>query len=126
MAKKVVLLDDLDQTVIDDNLGGGTIEFSFDGKDYSIDLGVKNKQAFESALKPYIKVAEELAVTSLPRRGRPRSSGAKRADSGSGRSKEELANAREWLRTNGHEVNDRGRIKTELLDLYDAAHTPSS
>lgn len=123
--KKVVLLDDIDQTVIDEALGGGTIEFSVDGKDYSIDLGVKNKQAFESALKPYIKVAQELAVASLPRRGRPKGTST-RAASGSGRSKEELANIRDWAQKNGHETSPRGRIAAPILEAYDAAHAPSS
>jgi hypothetical protein len=56
------------------------------------------------------------------RRGRPK--GSSRPHTGSGRSKEELANIREWLKKNDHEVNERGRIKSELLDLYDAAHKP--
>ena len=26
--------------------------------------------------------------------------------------------AREWFRANGYQVSDRGRIKAELMDLY--------
>ena len=31
---------------------------------------------------------------------------------------EELAAAREWLNNNGHQVSDRGRVPTKLLELY--------
>jgi hypothetical protein len=41
---------------------------------------------------------------------------------GSGLDKEQLQAAREWLRAQGHDVSDRGRIKGELMDLYEAAH----
>lgn len=40
--------------------------------------------------------------------------------SASGRSPEEMAKIREWANANGHEVAERGRIKKEILDAYDA------
>lgn len=41
---------------------------------------------------------------------------------GSGLSKDELEAARTWLRAQGHSVSDRGRVKAELLALYEEAH----
>lgn len=29
---------------------------------------------------------------------------------------------REWARSNGHQVSDRGRVATELVEAYRAAH----
>ena len=42
--------------------------------------------------------------------------------SGSGKSPEELAAAREYLRGLGHEVADKGRISKELLEVWDKRH----
>ena len=122
MAKKVVYVDDFDDTEIDENLGGGPVEFSLDGKFFTIDLNVKNKDKLRKALEPYIEKATE--VEGPKRRGRPRGSG--RKPSGSGRSSEELAAIRHWLTQNGYEVSERGRIKQELIEIFDAAHSPSS
>jgi hypothetical protein len=119
MAKKVVLIDDVTGDVIDEGLGK-TIEFSFDGTHYTIDLSVQSADQFKSDLSKWIKAAAEVeaprrATTTARRRGAP--------PGGSGRSKEELANVREWLNKHGHEVSSRGRIPQNLLDEYDKAHT---
>lgn len=92
---------------------GRTIEFSVDGKDYSIDLTDKEAAGFDKAIAMYVEHATKLG-------GRRSVGGSSRRSGGSGRSKEELADARAWLKQNGHQVSDRGRIKQELLDIYDA------
>lgn len=120
MAKQVVLIDDISGEVIDKDLGGGTLRFSIENKSYSIDLGTKNTEAFYKAVQKFVDAADE--EVDAPRSARRNTSTSTRASSGSGRSKEELANAREWLKANGHEVSDRGRIKAELLEAYDEAH----
>lgn len=121
MAKRVLLVDDLTGDVIDEGLGG-TVEFSFEGKHYSIDLGVKNQDVFRETMKHYIDHAEEVEAPRQTHHGRPRGASTKRPETGSGRSKEELANIRDWLKRNDHEVSPRGRIKAELLAIYDEAH----
>ena len=119
MARKVLYVDDLTGDVIDEGLGG-PLEFSYDGKHYTIDLGVKSRDSFRKAIQPYIDAAEEVEA---PRR---RSAGGRqRKPSGSGRSPEELANIREWAKKNGHEVSPRGRIAAPILQAYDEAHAPS-
>lgn len=117
MAKRVMLIDDITGDPIDEELGGGTVRFAIEGKAYSIDLGVKNKEAFFKDFDKWVEHATEegRADTAAPRQ--------RRASTGSGRSKEELAAAREWLKKNGHEVSDRGRIKAELLAIFDEAHS---
>ena len=119
MAKQLILLDDLDQTVIDAKLGGGTVDFSFDGKHYTIDLGVANKDRLRQALKPFIDAAEEVEG---PRRSAGAAPSRKRAPSGSGRSKEELQAIRDWCASQGIEVAPRGRIKADILEAFDKAH----
>lgn len=37
-------------------------------------------------------------------------------------SKEQLTAVREWARANGHDVSDRGRIKAEVFEAFEAAH----
>lgn len=118
--KKVLLVDDISGDVIEEELGGGTVEFSFDGSHYTIDLGVKNRDAFRKVIEPYIKAAEEVEA---PRR-RPTTTGRKRGApvGGSGRSKEELQAVRDWAVKQGMEVAPRGRIKADILEAFDKAH----
>ena len=95
-------------TVIDDLDGSdatSTITFSYDSTNYSIDLNDANAKVFRDVLKPYTKAATIV--------------GARRSTGGGVKTeKSELDAARTWLRANGHEVSDRGRIKGDLMDLY--------
>lgn len=98
-----VLIDDIDGTE-----ASKSITFSYEGTNYSIDLNDANAKSFSDALKPYVKVASII--------------GARRSTSGAPKSdKAELAAAREWLNENGHPVSSRGRIASELMDLYRAS-----
>jgi len=103
MAKRVVetLIDDLDGSDAD-----RTLSFAFDGDQYSIDLSSANIDKLEAALAPYIGAARKTAS----RGGASR----RRGSAGGGDTKE----AREWLRSNGHQVSDRGRIPAPLMELY--------
>jgi len=124
MAKKTKILvevvDDLDGTPLSEDQAVEVI-FGWGGSSYRMDLGRSNAHKLESMIKPYVDAAEKVSSG----RGRPRGTGPRRPDTGSGRSKEELAAIRAWLKQNGHEVNERGRIKADLLDLFDAAHETS-
>ncbi|WP_432734317.1 Lsr2 family DNA-binding protein [Microbacterium sp. MM2322] len=46
-----------------------------------------------------------------------------RSTRGTARSKRDcdLGAVREWTRTNGHTVSDRGRVPTSIVDAYKAA-----
>ena len=127
MAKKLVYLDDIDGTPIEDGSAGGPIEFSLGEKFYRIDLSEKNTTKLTKALAPFIEKAEEVEPPKpepviVPASRNTRRSSAGDGGGGSGMSKEQLQAVREWLRSQGHDVSDRGRIKGELMALYEAAH----
>ena len=106
MAQKVniVLVDDIDGSTADE-----TVSFGLDGKEYEIDLTVKNAKKLRDALAPFVGHA------------RRASSGRRRAtrSGGSGPSPAEI---RTWARNNGFEVPDRGRVSARVREAYLAAH----
>ena len=104
-------------TTVTDDLDGSKdaseIAFSYDGADYTIDLGKKNAAAFEKALKPYLE-----AATKVPRR----SSAARRVKSSTASaSRQDLGKIREWAREQGLEVSQRGRVPASIVQQYEAA-----
>ena len=103
------------QTILVDDLDGGTaeetVEFSVDGVSYVIDLSRDNASAMRDVLATYVGAAQRVG-------GRSRS----RASSTSGRRDDRSAQIREWARSQGHKVSDRGRIPADLASKYDAAH----
>ncbi|MBO0884574.1 MAG: Lsr2 family protein [Mycobacterium sp.] len=113
MAKTLVTTDDLDGSP-----DAETIRFSYNGTSYSIDLGKKNRNAFEKAIKPYIDVA---AKTSGRRAGtagrRSRGTGRRRRSSAV-----DVSVVRAWARDNGIAVSDRGRVAQSVVDAYRDAH----
>lgn len=118
MAQKtsVAYFSDLSDVEITDN-DQPTVSFGWDGNEYTIDLTSQEAEKFHKAIEPYLNAATKVSG------GRSRST-AKRstAANSSGRSSEDLTAIREWAKANGHEVADRGRIKKEILEAYDAAH----
>ena len=96
-----------------------TVEFAVDGASYTIDLTDKEAAGFDKALAMYIEHATKTS-------GGGSTGGRKRSSSGgatgSGRSKDELANIRAWAQANGYQVSERGRIKQDILDAYHAAN----
>ena len=59
VAERVIrqLVDDIDGTDISD--GGQTVEFSFRGTDYRLDLSEENLSKFERAIRPFVDAAEK-------------------------------------------------------------------
>ena len=115
MAERIVrqLIDDFDDSEISDG-GGERVEFSLRGVEYQIDLSAANIAKLDKALKPYVDAAKRVRGTGA-RRAKP--TGVRGA-----RPKEQLSAIREWARKNGHEVSDRGRIKAEVVEAFEAAH----
>lgn len=105
MAKRIVetLVDDLDGSEAD-----RTIAFSINGEGYAIDLSSANAEKFDAALAPFVDAARRTSS------GRAGGGSRRRGGGGTGDTKD----AREWLRANGHQVSDRGRIPAPLLELY--------
>ncbi|HEY7043239.1 MAG TPA: Lsr2 family protein [Nocardioidaceae bacterium] len=99
----VVLEDDLDGSNADE-----TVMFGLDGVNYEIDLSSKNATKLRDALSKYVDNARRTHT-----RGRR---------SGGRRSSTNAASIREWARSHGYEVSDRGRVPADIKAAYDAAH----
>lgn len=103
-------------TVITDDIDGTpeaeTVLFGFDGKQYEIDLNEENRKRLADALRPFLDKARRAGTVSDSQRGR-----APRSD----RNKE-LGDIREWAKSRGHTVSERGRIPASIMDAYNAEH----
>ncbi|WP_377639474.1 Lsr2 family protein [Oryzobacter terrae] len=112
MAKKVqvLLVDDLDKSSPADE----TVSFSLDGVSYEIDLTSDNAARLRDELAVWIGHAE--------RTGGRKSGGRATRSASRGGSKTDLSAVREWARSNGHQVSDRGRISADVQAAYDKAH----
>ena len=117
MAQKVEvrLVDDLDGGNADE-----TVKFALDGTEYEIDLSSKHALALRQSLDQFIGVGRRIGrMTSAGRRGS--GSGPGRAPGSSSASNRERNQAiRDWAKSKGLEVSDRGRISQELVDQYAA------
>jgi len=116
MAKVVstAYVDDLDGSE-----ASGPVDFSLDGKDYTIDLSDSNAARLRDALASFVASARRASGT-----GRRRLTSSSPQRSASGRSQEETQEIRAALRELGYSVKDRGRIPAELLAAYEA-RTPA-
>lgn len=115
MAQKtqVILTDD-----VDGSEATQTIAFAYQGVNYEIDLNDDHAAAIEESFHDWIQAARKVTGrgTSAKSASTPRPATSR---STSGR---DVNAVRAWLRENGHEVSDRGRIAQTMLDAYDAAH----
>jgi hypothetical protein len=139
MAERMVrqLLDDLDGTEILDG-DGERVVFAVRGTSYQIDLSSNNVAKLEQALKPFIDAAVKVrresgrarkeivgariprdeAVTEARRKGGRKRKAAARTPA----PKEQVASIRDWARQNGYEVSERGRLRSEIIEAFEAAH----
>lgn len=109
MAQRIQILleDDLDGTEASE-----TIHFAVDKTDYVIDLSDSNADEFRTAMNKYVGAARK---TDREARMAP-----KRAVRNSG--EPAPAAVRAWAEANGVEVNNRGRIKTNVVEQFLAAN----
>jgi Lsr2 len=98
VAQKVqtLFIDDIDGSAAD-----GTVRFGLDGTEYEIDLNTDHPQALRDALAPYKSAARR--VGSNPQRP----ARASRKAPANGVNPTEV---REWVKAQGIEVKDRGRV----------------
>ena len=90
-----------------------TVAFALDGQPYEIDLSSDNAARLRDSL------AEFVASARKPTGG---SSGARPARRGSARRANDTGDVRSWARENGFSISERGRIPSNVLDAYQAAH----
>jgi hypothetical protein len=105
---QVLLIDDLDGAA-----AAETVAFGLDGSTYEIDLSEKNATQLRESLADYVAHGRKAALirtNSLRRTASHISSGPDTAD------------VRSWARSAGYAVNERGRIASEVMEAYRAAH----
>jgi hypothetical protein len=114
----VTLVDDLDGSEAEE-----TISFGLDGASYEIDLGEKNAKKLRDSLALYVAHARRVdggrrsatrSATARPKSGR--------STSRSAPDREQTAAIREWARSNGYEVSERGRLSSAVVEAFEAAH----
>jgi hypothetical protein len=93
-----------------------TVRFSLDGANYEIDLTTDNAAKLRDALSTYVENGRK-AQGRGP--GQPRGTSTASKTTGD---REELQKIRQWAQENGHNVNSRGRISSEIRNAYNAAN----
>ena len=122
MAERVTieLVDDLDGSVADE-----TVHFTWEGKPLVIDLNKKNADKLRKAIEPFAAAARPDGTVQAPAARRRLSSG-----SSSGKRQQDSGAAtsviRAWARENSIEVPDRGRLKPDVLQAWEAAGKPGA
>jgi hypothetical protein len=139
MAERMVrqLIDDLDGTEIQDGTGERVV-FTVRGTTYQIDLSSSNVAKLDLALKPFIDAAVKVrretrrAGKATERTRLPRQDAAARVRRKVGHrtkatkrtqmSKDQSRAIRDWARQNEYEVSSRGRIRSDIVEAFEAAH----
>jgi hypothetical protein len=105
MAQRVILVDDIDGVS-----QATTVSFSYEGRNFEIDLSNKNRAAMFKAIKPYTDAARHVNR----RRGRGSAS--------SSSAKNDPKVIRAWAVQAGYQLNARGRVPADVIDAYRKAH----
>ena len=132
MAKTVNVLVTDD---IDGSAGAGPVVFGYQNSSYEIDLTPQNKAKFEEALAPFIQAArrtpggggrgvkrakdQQVSQEAVDTWG---SAGAARRATRTTAHRLDRAAIRTWAREQGIAISDRGRLSTEIINKYKAAH----
>jgi len=110
----VKLVDDLDGSEAVD-----TVAFSFEGRQYEMDLSDKNAAKLRDALAPFVASARQIGGVRR-RRTSPKTAPGDKARQTTDR--ERSAAIREWARQHGHQVSERGRIAKAIVEAYEKAN----
>ncbi len=101
--------------ILEDDLEGGeaaeTVSFSLDGVAYEIDLSAKNAAKLRDVMAVYVGSGRRVG-------GRASRGKATKNRTGNART----ADIREWARTTGLDVSERGRIPALIVEQYEKAH----
>jgi hypothetical protein len=99
----------------DETPGTETVMFAVDGSTYEIDLCEQHATNLRERFATYVGAARRAGGRNDSSGGRSRR---RRSRGGSG----EAARIREWARSQGLQVPERGRIPAELAERFAAAH----
>lgn len=104
----VVLVDDVDGSPAEE-----TVSFALDGTSYEIDLSADNANQLREGMSQWLQNGRRVAGS----RGRGKRSTTKQSTVGASN-----GTIREWARANGHPVSDRGRVKADIVQAFNAAN----
>ena len=122
MAQKVqvLLVCDLHDDEVE---GTETVAFGLDGSSYEIDVCDQHAGELRDAFARYVGGARRAGRAAAPAQRRPRSSGGGgKASASTGGDRQRVQEIREWARSNGHQVSERGRLSAAVVAAYEAAH----
>ncbi|MFE9686854.1 Lsr2 family protein [Streptomyces sp. NPDC006285] len=114
MAQKVVT------TYVDDLTGEESTDIAthsilIDGAGVEIDLADENYEKLLELLNPYLHADGARRIRGTTKAtGKPKQTGGRKADSSA---------IRAWAKSNGYEVNDRGRVPASVREEYQKANT---
>jgi len=125
MAQKTVvtLVDDLTGEESEDIT---TVEFALDGVTYEIDLDDKNSAELRDTLAQYVAAARRTGgrrsggSNGSRRKSGGAGTGTPRATSPGGYDRETSKQIRDWARTEGFEVSDRGRVPNNVVEAWES------
>jgi len=111
------LIDDIDGSAASD-----TYVFGLDGTWYEIDLNDKNAKKLNDALSVFVAAGRrgEAGRRSARTRGRQAKQG--RPATRLAPDREQTTAIRNWARSQGLTVSDRGRLSQSIIDQFEAAH----
>jgi hypothetical protein len=112
MASKtlVELIDD-----IDGGVATQTVVFAIDGVTRTIDLSDENAEELRNRLAPFIESGRKASTA------RTAKTYTRRRQTRAPLGRAQSQTIRDWARSNGEKVSDRGRIPGELLARFQAA-----
>lgn len=118
MAQQTILelVDDLDGGQADES-----VAFALDGVEFVIDLSAANAARLRDTLAEYVGHARRTGGRTT--RGRAGRNGSTNGSNGSGNRKPDVQAVREWARSQGETVADRGRVPQTLLTRFQEAHS---
>ncbi|MGE5291537.1 MAG: histone-like nucleoid-structuring protein Lsr2 [Micromonosporaceae bacterium] len=90
--------------------GEETLQFSFDGTAYEIDVCAKHAKELRDKVSPFADHARKASGAGRRRRSR------------TGPGRERSAEIRSWAKQRGYKVNERGRIPAAIIAEYESAH----
>ncbi|HVF04475.1 MAG TPA: Lsr2 family protein [Frankiaceae bacterium] len=95
--------------------GSETIGFGVDGSQYEIDLCDKHAKNLRDSVAQFVGAARRASTG-----GRSGSRGGRRSSGGGDRQRTQEIRA--WARTKGIKVSERGRLSSDIVAKYEAAH----
>ncbi|QFZ20112.1 histone-like nucleoid-structuring protein Lsr2 [Saccharothrix syringae] len=113
------------QTIVQliDDLDGGeaheTVGFALDGVDYSIDLSTPNADRLRNTLADFVAKGRRTGSRTSRSAGQRRT----RTTVPAGGDKQQNQAIREWARSQGRDISDRGRIPGALIEEFQQAHS---